>query len=97
LDSDSPIVTALNFWTTKVLNCFSSPPVRERKEMIRASGMDGEKVRSGLILQNPNIYRCIALEEVGRYESEEQVEQIFKELAFNKDRFPAEPLKGEWA
>jgi len=38
-----------------------------------------------------------ALEEVSRYESEEQVEQIFKELAFNKDQFPAEPLKGEWA
>ncbi|KAG2120654.1 uncharacterized protein F5147DRAFT_624119 [Suillus discolor] len=38
-----------------------------------------------------------ALEEVSRYESEERVEQIFKELAFNKDRFPAEPLKGEWA
>ncbi|KAG2338347.1 hypothetical protein BDR05DRAFT_1043135 [Suillus weaverae] len=37
------------------------------------------------------------LEEVSRCESEERVEQIFKELAFNKDRFPAEPLKGEWA
>ncbi|KAG2159629.1 uncharacterized protein EDB93DRAFT_3642 [Suillus bovinus] len=38
-----------------------------------------------------------ALEEVSRRESEERVEQIFKELAFHKDRFPAEPLKGEWA
>ncbi|KAG2154622.1 hypothetical protein DEU56DRAFT_897708 [Suillus clintonianus] len=37
-----------------------------------------------------------ALEEVSRRESEEQVERIFKELAFDKDRFPAEPLKGEW-
>jgi hypothetical protein len=38
-----------------------------------------------------------ALEEVSRCESGERVEQIFKELAFHKDRFPAEPLKGEWA
>ncbi|KAG2369545.1 hypothetical protein BDR07DRAFT_1447788 [Suillus spraguei] len=37
-----------------------------------------------------------ALEEASRCESEENVEQIFKELAFNKDHFPAEPLKGEW-
>ncbi|KAG0704402.1 hypothetical protein DFH29DRAFT_997700 [Suillus ampliporus] len=36
------------------------------------------------------------LEEVGRRESEEQVKQIFKELAFDKDRFPTEALKGEW-
>jgi len=39
----------------------------------------------------------LALEEVSRCESGERVEQIFKELAFHKDRFPAEPLKGEWA
>lgn len=59
--------------------------------------MDGEKVRFGPIFKNPNIDWSLALEEVGRCESEERVEQIFKELAFNKDRFPAEPLKGEWA
>ncbi|KAG1749780.1 uncharacterized protein EDB91DRAFT_764759 [Suillus paluster] len=40
--------------------------------------------------------RGAALAEVGRRELEEQVEQIFKELTFDKDRFPAEPLKGEW-
>ncbi|KAJ8596304.1 hypothetical protein M405DRAFT_726601 [Rhizopogon salebrosus TDB-379] len=37
-----------------------------------------------------------ALEQVGRRESEELVDQIFKELALHKDRFPAEPLKGVW-
>lgn len=65
--------------------------------MIRASEMGGEKVTSGPIIPKLNIYWSLALEEVSRYESEEQVEQIFKELAFNKDQFPAEPLKGEWA
>jgi hypothetical protein len=39
---------------------------------------------------------CLALEQVGRRESEELVDQIFKELALHKDRFPAEPLKGVW-
>jgi len=38
----------------------------------------------------------LALEDVSQRESEELVDQIFKELGFHKDRFPAEPLKGEW-
>ncbi|KAH7885984.1 hypothetical protein F5I97DRAFT_1808732 [Phlebopus sp. FC_14] len=37
-----------------------------------------------------------ALKEAGEKESVEDVEDIFRELAADKDQFPAEPLEGHW-
>jgi len=36
------------------------------------------------------------LKEVSQRESQEPTEDIFKELGFEKDKFPAEPIKGQW-
>lgn len=37
-----------------------------------------------------------ALRAVGGRESQEPPEDIFRELAIEKDRFPAEPIEGKW-
>lgn len=38
-----------------------------------------------------------ALEEIEGKESRESVQEVFKELAMDSDRIPADPLGGHWA
>lgn len=36
------------------------------------------------------------LKEVSERESQEPTEDIFRELGIEKDKFPAEPIEGQW-
>ncbi|KAF9244504.1 hypothetical protein BU15DRAFT_85886 [Melanogaster broomeanus] len=53
--------------------------------------------RSGMAGSDESLgeHRGEVLKEVGERESQEHIEEVFRELAVDKDRFPAEPLEGQ--
>lgn len=56
----------------------------------------GEGKTYSLVLSVEVLKFTLALQELEEKESKEPQEQVFKELALDLEKFPAEPLEGEW-
>ncbi|KAI6153777.1 hypothetical protein BKA82DRAFT_2734211 [Pisolithus tinctorius] len=64
----------------------------EGAELLLIAARSGTKGTDESLGEN----RGEALKTVGERESQEPTEEIFRELAIEKDHFPAEPIEGKW-
>jgi hypothetical protein len=67
-----------------------------RKELTKIWKKGGGKVGHLLAKVDRYLTTLPALKDVGENEGEESINDIFKELAMDAKKFPAEALEGSW-